>query len=85
MKINEVSKKTGLSISTIRFYEKQDLIPAKYVRRDSNNYRNYSADVIDHLLMIKTDYSKRLTIYSSLEPCPMCTGAILFSNSKKVV
>lgn len=29
MKINEVSKKTGLSISTIRFYEKEGLIPEK--------------------------------------------------------
>jgi len=57
MKINEVSKKTGLSISTIRFYEKQDLIPTKYVSRDSNNYRNYSSDIIDHLLMIKTVHS----------------------------
>ena len=57
MKINEVSQKTGLSISTIRFYEKQGLIPAKYVSRDSNNYRNYSTDIIEHLLMIKTVHS----------------------------
>ena len=57
MKISEVSKKTGLPISTIRFYEKQDLIHAKYVSRDSNNYRNYSTDIIEHLLMIKTVHS----------------------------
>ncbi|CRK82795.1 cytosine deaminase [Neobacillus massiliamazoniensis] len=25
------------------------------------------------------------TIYTSLEPCPMCTGGILFANIKKVV
>lgn len=25
------------------------------------------------------------TIYSSLEPCPMCTGGILFANIKRVV
>jgi MerR family transcriptional regulator, copper efflux regulator len=57
MKINEVSKKTGLSISTIRFYEKQNLIPEKFVSRDSNNYRNYSEDIIEYLLMIKTVHS----------------------------
>jgi len=57
MKINEVSKKTKLSISTIRFYEKQGLIPEKYVSRDSNNYRNYSVDIIEYLLMIKTVHS----------------------------
>jgi tRNA(adenine34) deaminase len=28
---------------------------------------------------------EKLTIYSSLEPCPMCTGAILFANIKRVV
>lgn len=28
---------------------------------------------------------KKLTIYTSLEPCPMCTGAILFANIKRVV
>jgi len=26
-----------------------------------------------------------LTLYTSLEPCPMCTGAILFSHIKRVV
>jgi tRNA(adenine34) deaminase len=27
----------------------------------------------------------KFTIYTSLEPCPMCTGGILFANIKKVV
>lgn len=57
MKINEVSKKTGLSISNIRFYEKEGLIPEKYISRDTNNYRNYSLDIIEYLLMIKTVHS----------------------------
>ncbi|GGA72286.1 nucleoside deaminase [Ornithinibacillus halotolerans] len=30
-------------------------------------------------------HGKKLTLYSSLEPCLMCTGAILFANIKKVV
>ncbi|WP_035426755.1 nucleoside deaminase [Sediminibacillus terrae] len=28
---------------------------------------------------------RALTIYSSLEPCPMCTGAILFSHIRRAV
>ncbi|MBM7583815.1 tRNA(adenine34) deaminase [Bacillus pakistanensis] len=28
---------------------------------------------------------KRWTLYTSLEPCPMCTGALLFAHIKKVV
>ncbi|MFW2489730.1 MerR family transcriptional regulator [Clostridium chromiireducens] len=57
MKISEVSQKTGLSISTIRFYEKEGLIPEKYISRDTNNYRNYSVDIIEYILMIKTVHS----------------------------
>jgi tRNA(adenine34) deaminase len=28
---------------------------------------------------------EKFTIYSTLEPCPMCTGGILFANIKRVV
>ncbi|MFI8575378.1 nucleoside deaminase [Rossellomorea aquimaris] len=28
---------------------------------------------------------EKFTIYTSLQPCPMCTGGILFANIKKVV
>ena len=28
---------------------------------------------------------EKFTIYTSLEPCPMCTGGILFANIKRVV
>lgn len=28
---------------------------------------------------------ENFTIYTSLKPCPMCTGGILFANIKKVV
>jgi tRNA(adenine34) deaminase len=27
---------------------------------------------------------EKFTIYTSLEPCPMCTGGILFANIKKL-
>lgn len=29
--------------------------------------------------------NKIFTMYSTLEPCPMCTGGILFSNIKRVI
>ncbi len=31
------------------------------------------------------DHNKKMTIYTSLEPCPMCTGAILFADITSVV
>lgn len=30
-------------------------------------------------------HNKSFTLYSSLEPCPMCTGGILFAKIKRVV
>jgi tRNA(adenine34) deaminase len=30
-------------------------------------------------------HREKLTMYTSVEPCPMCTGAILFAHIKKVV
>ncbi|PAD26666.1 hypothetical protein CHH55_06740 [Niallia circulans] len=49
MKINELSKVTGIPISTLRFYEKKKLLLPKYLSRDENNHRIYSKSVINHL------------------------------------
>ncbi|OBZ16394.1 MerR family transcriptional regulator [Bacillus sp. FJAT-26390] len=54
MKINEVSKLTGLPISTLRFYERKNLIPDSFVKRDVNNYRVYSEEIVDFLNDVKT-------------------------------
>lgn len=40
MNINEVSKKFGLPKDTLRYWEKEGLIPA--IKRDQNGYRVYS-------------------------------------------
>jgi len=53
MKIQELAKKTGLTAHTIRFYEKEGLLDSRHVRRDENNYRNYSDKVIERLKLIK--------------------------------
>ncbi|MBW8888547.1 MAG: MerR family DNA-binding protein [Fibrobacteres bacterium] len=56
MLIGELSKRTGLSRDTIRFYEKEDLIrPEKSVRQGffSNNYKNYPESVVSTLLVIQ--------------------------------
>ena len=53
MLIGEICNKTGLSRDTIRFYEKKGLI--KVTRSDSewNNYKNYTAQNLNRLLLIK--------------------------------
>jgi len=53
MKIQELAKKTGLTVHTIRFYEKEGLFDNRHVVRDENNYRNYSDEAIERLKFIK--------------------------------
>jgi Predicted transcriptional regulators len=49
MKANEVSRLTELPISTLRFYERKQLIPEQYISRDENNYRIYDEEVVKYL------------------------------------
>lgn len=54
MLINELSKRTGISVHTIRFYEKSGLIQGK---RDetlkTNNYYHYDDETVEKLALIK--------------------------------
>jgi MerR family transcriptional regulator, copper efflux regulator len=53
LKIQEFAQKTGLSVHTIRFYEKQGLLDSRHVVRENNNYRNYSDEAIERLKLVK--------------------------------
>ncbi|MCS7464499.1 MerR family transcriptional regulator [Paenibacillus doosanensis] len=53
MKIQELAKKMGLSVHTIRFYEKEGLFDSRHVQREKNNYRHYSDEAVERLQMIK--------------------------------
>ncbi|WP_263880625.1 MerR family transcriptional regulator [Paenibacillus sp. PSB04] len=53
MRIQELADKMGLTIHTIRFYEKEGLLDDRHVRRESNNYRNYSEEAVERLGLIK--------------------------------
>lgn len=50
MRIGELSKKTGLTIDAIRFYEKAGLIRAP--ERSEGGYRNYSSEAVMALKFI---------------------------------
>ena len=62
MKISELSKRTNLKAHTIRFYEKEGLLPARYVQRKRNNYREYAEDAVNRLLLIKEGQLAGFTI-----------------------
>jgi MerR family transcriptional regulator, copper efflux regulator len=53
MKIQELAEKTVLTAYTIRFYEKEGLLDSRHVRREENNYRNYSDEAIKRLKLVK--------------------------------
>jgi len=50
MKIGELSKQTGVSIDTIRYYEQRRLIPP--AARTQSGYRQYSNDDVSRLKFI---------------------------------
>lgn len=52
MLIGELSKKTGLSKDTIRFYDKLGLISASDRRAGTRFYKEYSPETVERLLMI---------------------------------
>ena len=53
MLINELSKKTGLSIHTIRYYENLGMIKGLANEEvKSNNYKNYDDNVVERLEII---------------------------------
>jgi MerR family Zn(II)-responsive transcriptional regulator of zntA len=53
MRIGELAGQSGLSIDTIRFYEKCGLLGAQHVRRSPNGYRNYGDEATERLGLIK--------------------------------
>lgn len=52
MKINELSKQSGIHLETIRYYEKMGLMPEP--KRLANGYRDYDEASLKQLKFIKT-------------------------------
>jgi DNA-binding transcriptional MerR regulator len=53
MYIGQVSRETGFSRDTIRFYEEIGLISIRPGERYPNNYKKYSPEVVKRLKMVK--------------------------------
>lgn len=51
MKVNELSKRTGIHLETIRYYEKQGILPEP--KRQLNGYRSYDEESVALLIFIK--------------------------------
>ena len=53
MRISELAARSGLSVDTLRFYEKKGLIDSTLIHRESNNYRDYSDATLDRIMLIR--------------------------------
>lgn len=62
MKIHVLAQKTGLNPPTIRYYEKEGLLDRRHVERRDNNYRDYTEEAVEHLLLIKRVQAAGFTI-----------------------
>lgn len=51
MNISELSKRSGLSTPTIRYYEQIQLLPK--AKRKANGYREYSENDLKQLILIQ--------------------------------
>ena len=51
MRIGEIAKKSDIPASTIRFYEKEGLLPDAH--RSSSGYRIYNNDILEYIQFIK--------------------------------
>ncbi|RJT75437.1 heavy metal-responsive transcriptional regulator [Arthrobacter cheniae] len=60
MLIGEVSAATGVDSQTIRFYERQRLLPEPH--RAANGYRTYDTAAIDRLRFIRAAQTAGLTL-----------------------
>jgi MerR family transcriptional regulator, aldehyde-responsive regulator len=51
MKITQAAEKSGLSVETIRFYEKSAMLPK--IARDKRGWRSFDAQAIDWLVILE--------------------------------
>lgn len=65
MLIGELSRRSGLTRDTIRFYEKQGLITLGRRERRVNNYKEYPERVLRRLLLFKKIKSYGFTLNES--------------------
>ncbi len=60
MKIGELSRRTGATTKTIRYYEEIRLLPSP--PREANGYRSYDEEAVDRLLFIRDAQATGLTL-----------------------
>ncbi|SMF33153.1 Cd(II)/Pb(II)-responsive transcriptional regulator [Pseudogulbenkiania subflava] len=78
MKIGELAKQVGCPVETVRYYEREGLLPAA-LRDSVNNYRHYDHSHLERLLFIRrcraldmTHEEIRVLLQARVEPDASC-------------
>ena len=82
MRIGELGRRLGVSTDTLRFYERQGLLPAP--DRAENGYRDYRADDVEHLRLLldlrridlPLDEAARLATWCHAGHCEATTSSL---------
>jgi MerR family Zn(II)-responsive transcriptional regulator of zntA len=82
MLIGELSKRTGLSKDTIRFYEKTGLITASDKQAGTRIYKEYSAETVERLLRINQGKGLGFTLNEIKQLINECSNATLTKNEQ---
>ena len=72
MKIKEVSEMTGMSIDTLRYYEKEGLLD--YVKRDEAGRRDYDDEDLEKIEFIRCMRSAGIPVGTIAEYMKMCAA-----------
>lgn len=70
MRIGELAKRTGVSTDTVRFYEREGLLPRP--ARHENGYRVYSEADAEHLRLLVDLRSLEIPLEEAAEVATMC-------------
>jgi DNA-binding transcriptional MerR regulator len=62
MLIGELAEKSGVSVYTIRFYEKQGVLGEQHYTRMSNGYRDYNDAAVQRLWLIQQAQAAGITL-----------------------
>ncbi len=62
MLIGELAAKSGVTIDTIRFYEKRGLLHEQHFTRTTNGYRHYSEAAVQRLTLIQQAQAAGITL-----------------------
>jgi DNA-binding transcriptional MerR regulator len=86
MLIGKLAKESGLSIDTIRFYEKKGLIDSALIKRRSNNYKEYSDDSVERLDLIQLFKRLGFTLAEIQEAIePFISGQLTVKQKQKLL